>query len=38
MLGTRLVIMKNAFLGLENPSSRTLCAGLRILRTKMCIG
>jgi hypothetical protein len=32
MLGTRLVIMTNAFLGLENLSSRTSCSGQRILR------
>jgi hypothetical protein len=38
MLGTRLVIMTNAFLGLENLSSRTSCSGPGTLRIGMCFG
>ena len=38
MLGTRLVIMANASLGLESLFSRTSCSGLKTFRTEMCFG
>jgi len=38
MLGTRLVIMSNALLGLENLFSWTSCSGPRTLRSEMCFG
>ena len=38
MLGTRLVIMTNAFLGLEKLFSRKLCSGPKTLKTRMYFG
>ena len=38
MLGTRLAIMTNVSLGLENLFSRTSCTGFRTQRAKMYFG
>jgi len=38
MLGTRLVIMKNALLGLENLFLGISCSGPRTPRSGMCFG
>ena len=38
MLGTRLVIMINVFLGLESLSFRVSCSGLKTLMAKLSIG
>jgi hypothetical protein len=38
LLGTGLVTTKNAFQGLENPSSATSYSGRRIHGTKTCFG